>query len=145
MSQSRDTDDLTNELSDLTLPLMWSLRQDAVRAFERLGIRPFKALLLELIARGFQHPKSLSEVLDTVPPTISAMLGELETKGLIVRQTDPEDRRRVQLGLTGAGEALRHELQRAWRQAGQGRYAKLSCEELEALLRIYHKLIGEPP
>lgn len=133
--------DLICELSELTLPLMWSLRQDAVRAFESLGVRPVKALLIELIARGLQHPKDLSDVLDTVPPTISAMVAELEAKGFIGRQIDPDDRRRVQLALTPDGEALREQMRVAWIETGKERMQALSVDELTMLVTLYRKIL----
>lgn len=135
-----DTEALIDELSDLTLPYMWRLRQDAVRAFEGLGVRPFMALLLELIAQGLRHPKELAEVLDAVPPTISAMLGDLEQRGWIRRKTDPDDRRRVRLELTPAGEAMRDEMRAAWRHSSRTRFAGLSRDDLAALVRLYRKL-----
>ena len=135
-------DELCIQLSDLTLPLMWALRQDAVRAFESLGVRPVKALLVELIARGMQHPKDLSEVLDTVPPTISAMLAELEERDLVSRTIDPSDRRRVQLELTPKGQELREQLREAWLDTGETRLSRLSHEEIAALVTIYQKLLA---
>ena len=132
---------LIAELSDLTLPLMWTMRQDALRAFESLGIRPIKALLLELIERGLQHPKDLSDMLDTVPPTISAMLAELEERGFIERHIDPQDRRRVRLTLTHEGQVLRHKMREQWLEAGRQRLAKLSSAELKTLVDIYKKLL----
>jgi len=133
--------ELISELSDLTLPLMWSLRQDAIRAFEGLGIRPIKALLIELIARGMQHPKDLSEVLDTVPPSISAMITELENKGFIMRQIDPADRRRIQLALTPEGESLRVKMREAWLETGKERLRDLEASELATLLTLYRKIL----
>lgn len=129
------------ELSELTLPLMWSLRQDALRAFESLGMRPFKALLVELIARGFEHPKELAEMLDIVPPTVSTMLSELEAAGYIARALDPEDKRRTLITLTPAGEALRETLAERWREAAGRRVAALSPEELRQLVAIYRKML----
>lgn len=129
------------ELSELTLPLMWTLRQDALRAFEGLGIRPFKALLIELIARGMQHPKELAEVLDIVPPTISAMLSELESAGYIARALDPEDKRRTLLTLTDSGEALRLQLAERWQQSACKRVQVLTPEELAQLVAIYRKIV----
>jgi len=134
--------ELISELSDLTLPLMWSLRQDAIRAFEGLGIRPIKALLIELIARGMQHPKDLSEVLDTVPPSISAMITELENKGFIMRQIDPADRRRIQLALTPEGESLRVKMREAWLETGKERLRDLEASELATLLTLYRKILS---
>ena len=134
--------ELIAELSDLTLPLMWSLRQDAIRAFEGMGIRPIKALLIELIARGMQHPKDLSEVLDTVPPSISAMVAELETKGFIARQIDPTDKRRIQLALTPEGETLRVQMREAWLETGRERLKDLKASELATLLTLYRKILA---
>lgn len=133
---------LVRELSELTLPLMWLLRQEAVRAFEPLGIRPIKALLLELVARGMCYPKELSEVLDTVPPAISAMLAELEAKGWLSRAPDPDDRRRVRLELTASGRALLDEMRERWDRAGRTRLAHMSAEELRTLIALYRKLLG---
>lgn len=133
---------LIADLSDLTLPLMWSLRQDAIHAFESMGIRPIKALLIELIARGMQHPKDLSEVLDTVPPSISAMVAELESKGFIARQIDPADKRRVQLALTPEGETLRDQMREAWLKRGKERLRDLEVSELATLLTLYRKILA---
>ena len=141
MSSDDSRQALVNQLSDMTLPMMWVLRQDAMHAFEPLGIRPFKALLLELIARGFQHPKALSEILDTLPPTVSAMLAELEEKALITRQIDPSDRRRVQLALSEKGQLLRGDLREHWHAVGKERLQQLSEDDLATLLRIYTKLL----
>lgn len=132
---------LVEELSGLTLPLMWTMRQDAMRAFEPLGIRPVKALLLRLIEHDLRHPKELAELLDTVPPTISAMLAELEAQGLLERSTDPKDRRRVQLGLTEAGREVCAQLASAWHEVGTERLSRLSPDELRSLIRIYHKIL----
>lgn len=133
--------ELIAELSDLTLPLMWRMRQDAMRAFEALGVRPIKALLIELIASGMQHPKELSEVLDTVPPSISAMVAELEDKGFLARQIDPQDRRRVQLALTKEGEALRVKMRTAWLESGKERLKDFEPSELATLVTLYKKIL----
>ncbi len=137
--QARDV--LITQLSELTLPLMWSLRQDAMRTFEPLGVRPIQALLFELIAHGIQQPKMLSDMLDILPPTISSMLADLENRGLIARSIDPQDKRRVQLELTEAGYELRHLMQEGWHKTGRERLGQLSVEELESLLAIYQKLL----
>ena len=133
------THDLISELSELTLPMMWQMRQDAVRAFEPLGMRPIKGLLLGLISGGLQHPKELSDVLETLPPAVSAMLSELEQKGLVKRTLDPSDRRRVMLELTPEGEALQGQMHSRWHQVSCERMAHLSDEELKLLVKTFKK------
>ncbi len=138
-----DIDNLIEELSEFSLQFMWTLRQEAMRAFEPLGLRPVKALLLELIGRGMIHPKELAEILDTVPPAISSMLTELETQDLLARAIDPNDRRRVILQLTEKGQAMRQQLKEAWYKTGVTRLKRLSPEDLAALIRIYRKIVEE--
>lgn len=137
-----DTHSLVVRLGEMTLPLMWTLRQEAVRAFEPYGVRPLKALLLEFVDRGMHHPKDLAEVLDSVPPAISAMIAELEAQGLLRRSADPKDRRRVILEITEQGHALRKDLGRAWHQVILRRVSKLDPDEIRSLIRIYEKILG---
>lgn len=137
--------ELIEELGTYSLPLMWTLRQAAARAFDPLGFRTVRALLLELIGRGLAQPKDLSAALGLVPPAVSTMISELEARGLITRQSDPSDGRRVQLELTEAGRAARSKLNRAWQQASLERLSSLSDDELELCLRLLRKLMHEQP
>lgn len=136
-------DGLERQLSELTLPLMWSLRQAAVRAFDPLDIRPIRVLLLELIARGMTYPKDLAEVLDTVPPAVSNMLSDLEAKGYLTRHPDPDDGRRIRLSLTKQGTDLLAEVQRRWLDVTHEKLGVLSSDELRVLIATYRKLLGQ--
>lgn len=131
------------ELSTLTLPLMWSLRQEAMRVFEPLGLRPTRVLLLELVARGIDRPGTLADVLDTVPPAVTAMLNELEGKGLLARETDPDDRRRTRLSLTPAGDDFLAVARERWTSASQARLSRLPNDDLAAVLRAFRSLVAE--
>ena len=137
---SRDT--LVETLSELTLPVMWTMRQDAMRAFEPLGLRPIKALLLGLIAKGMQHPKHIADVMDTHPPAISNMVAELEEAGYIMRQIDPSDKRRIQLTLTEHGESFMLKLGEAWHKTSLERAKDLSDEELSTMITVFQKMMG---
>jgi len=137
------TQQLVEEIGEYSLHLMWILRQEAVRTFDPFGFRPVRALLLELVGRGYNHPKELAEILDQVPPAISTMIADLEDRGLLTRRTDPHDRRRVQLELTEAGAETHRRLKEAWQQTGCKRLSKLSNEELETLVHIYRKLLED--
>jgi DNA-binding MarR family transcriptional regulator len=135
------TSPTVEELNEYSLQLMWTLRQESFRAFEPLGFRPVRALLLELIGRGYVYPKQLADMLDTVPSAISAMLGELEERGLVAREIDTNDRRRVQLKLTDEGQETRKTLKNAWRDTSFSRLKQLEEDELETLLEIYRKIL----
>lgn len=137
--------DLIEELGTYSLPLMWTLRQAAARAFDPLGFRTVRALLLELIGRGLAQPKDLSAALGLVPPAVSTMISELEARGLITRQSDPSDGRRVQLELTEAGRTARARLNEAWQHASLERLSSFSEEELELCVSLLRKLMKQGP
>jgi DNA-binding MarR family transcriptional regulator len=131
------------ELSTLTLPLMWSLRQQAMRVFEPLGLRPTRVLLLELVARGIDRPGTLAEVLDTVPPAVTAMLNELVGKDMLVRESDPDDGRRTRLSVTQGGDAFLAVARARWNAASHERIAELPDEDLTVVLRAFRSLLSE--
>ncbi len=135
----------TEELAQLTLPLMWRLRNDTLRIVEPEDLRPAHSLVLELIDSGMQHPKQLAEVLDASPPAVSSLLGDLEGKGLVSRDVDPDDRRRVLLSLTDGGRAVRGSLRERWLAMMQSRLARVDVDDLRAVIRVYRTLIHASP
>lgn len=125
------------------MPLMSLMQQDFLESIKPFSLNPGAALLLEHIAKGVKHPKELAQLLETVPPVISALLGELEDKGLIQRQIDAQDKRRVQLTLSKEGKKL-HEKIRERSMAFSGeRLSKLTEKELSGLITIFRKLLEE--
>lgn len=143
-SSERRRDELLHELSALSLPLMWTLRKAAMRALEPLGLRPVKALVLGLIVEGSDSPKELSELLDTPPPMMSALLADLEERGLIERAPDPDDRRRIRLAATDQGRALAERIAGHWIEAGRERFDGLSDDDLRHLISIYRTFVETP-
>jgi DNA-binding MarR family transcriptional regulator len=140
---SESKQNLILELDALVMPLMSLMQQDFLESIKPFAIHPGGAILLEHVAKGVKHPKELAQLLETVPPVVSAILSELEDKGLIVRQIDSQDRRRVHLSLSEEGKIL-HERIRERNQGLSGeRLSKLSHEELGVLIVIFRKLLEE--
>jgi DNA-binding MarR family transcriptional regulator len=135
-------DALLHELSALTLPMMWALRQAAVRALEPLGLRPVKGLVLGMVAGGSRTPSELAELLDMTPPMMSGLIGDLEQRGLLARRPDPNDRRRVRLELTDAGEALTERIAEFWVEAGREQLRDLGDDDLRHLIAVYRHIVG---
>lgn len=129
------------ELSEYILHLMWMMRQDSMRCFEGLGLRPVKALMLGLIAKDFVTPSMLADVTDMQPSAVSTMLSEFEDKGWLKREMDSQDRRRIHLHLTEAGRALLGEMNQRWNSVAAKRLNQLSPEELAQLLYIYRRIV----
>lgn len=134
--------ELLGDLASLTLPLMWTLRQASVRALEPLGLRPTQGLTIGLIAQGVRSPKALSDLLDLAPSMVSAILGELEARGLVERRTDPDDRRRVHVALSDEGVAATERLTDLWTDVTRERLGHLSTDDLATLVRIYRSFVG---
>lgn len=136
------SDDLTKQLYHQGYQLMWTFQKDAERAFEALGLSPLKALVLRVIAHEVHYPKELAEMLATPPSAISVLLGDLQERGLLRRDTDPADRRRVRLELTEAGQRMLGRLDKAWYGVYARRLRVLDEDELEQLHHLQQKLLG---
>lgn len=136
-----DRDLLIAELGALTLPIMWMLRQRAVKAFEPLGIRPVKALTLGMIAEGIVSPKELGDVLQFAPSLMSSMIGDLEDRGWLERHADPDDRRRVRLAVTDAGRTTLRAMATAWHATSVSGAEHLDTDDLRNLVRILRMLL----
>lgn len=131
---------LVEELSRLGYALMRLLLARAKEAFAREGLSPLQAEVLRLVKEGVQLPSRLAEHLEVLPSQVSHLLASLEEQGLLERQPDPEDRRRVLLRLTSQGEAVQGRLQAAWLQAYGQHLARLSPEELHLFRDLLKKL-----
>ena len=94
-----------------------------VRVHERLlrlaGVRLDRAgatLLFKLSARGESHRVTdLAEMLGVDTPTVTRKVQQLERDGMVVRQSDPDDRRASRIGLTPAGRRTIERVRRARR------------------------------
>src|SRR5262245_43970397 len=70
-------------------------------------LSPTQAAILATVSN--HGPLTLGELADlerVASPTITKVIGLLHEKGLVQKQTDPDDRRFVRVSLTAAGEAL---------------------------------------
>lgn len=146
MSEPPDTPEaVAAALPRELLTLMWALRQRTVRALEPLGLSPVRGVLLELLARGHQHPKDLARLLGVSFPAASTLLKEFEQEQLITRLTDTDDRRRVAISLSSKGQELHQAMLGAWHQATATLWvdtsgADKSTDELAVLLEFCRTL-----
>ena len=100
-----------------------------------LSIPQFRAL-------GFlqkHEGASLSDVADHIglqPPTMSKMIDALVARGLVERNTDQEDRRRVTLALSDQGRELWQKARRATNDYLTEKLAALPDEDLLLIVRV---------
>jgi long-chain acyl-CoA synthetase len=87
---------------------------DAVRAAARLAKVAGTALaegdmtlaqyrVLVFLDAGARPATQVAQLLDVTPPTVTSLVDALESRGLVARSADPDDRRRVVCSLTPAG------------------------------------------
>lgn len=105
---------------------------------EPLGMTPPQAGILWMLARfGGLSQRDLAERLAIHPSRLVALLDEMETAGLLVREANSADRRLYSLHLTAAGKERMAELGRLARLHNEALCGALTSEEriqLETLL-----------
>ena len=95
-----------------------------------------------LAAVGTHQPATLNQVAGAVgrgAPAVSRAIDSLVRAGLVERQADPDNRRRLALRLTGAGEDMMKRPPAADHSL-EGRLARLAASELRALERGFEIL-----
>lgn len=108
--------------------------------YHRHGWNRSQDRVMRMIAqRGRMSQKELQDLLDIKSSSISEMISKLETKGLVRREKDGADKRKMVLVLTEAGsEAVSEAPGLARRES----YDALSAEEQETLRQLLIKLLG---
>lgn len=90
-----------------------------------------------LSSRGVVSQRGLQEFLAVQPGSLSELLSKMEAKGLLIRETDAEDRRRTLLRLSTEGKKEAGALSQA---EDERRFAVLTAEERETLRSLLQKL-----
>ncbi len=84
--------------------------------------------------------KELQEALGIQPGSASEILSKLEARGLVGRQRDEQDKRKVVLRITEAGRAGAQAC--SDEKKGRNLYEGLSSEEQESLKELLTKLLN---
>lgn len=112
---------------------------------ERAGTDPRAYFLLRTIQDGAQYPKVLSECLGIPPNLLSRFLSDLSAHGLIARQMDEQDSRRVRLSLTPAGTRALGQAEEVIHDCIGARLSRLDVPQLAALLDALRTLTSPDP
>ena len=91
--------ELANKLRPTVTRLARRLRQQ-----DHTGLGPTMTAALSSINKqgGLTHGE-LAAIEQVSPPTITAIVGKMETLGLVTRETDPADRRVTRIRITASG------------------------------------------
>ena len=99
-----------------------------------------QAVVLQRLAEGGSvSQKELQEQLLIQPASMTELIGKLACRGLLTRERDPQDLRRMVLTITDAGRAQARHLSE--HQSGSVSYASLLDQELEQITGLLEKII----
>ena len=132
-----DHTELTNEIMNAMQKLMQGRAQKKMDVFLK-----GEDYVLQYLAcsNNFSLPGEISEAMGVSTARIAATLNSLEGKGLISRQIDSSDRRRILVEITEDGKALaRQKKQDVFKKTEQMLIA-LGEADSKHLLRIMNKL-----
>ncbi|MCW5652915.1 MarR family transcriptional regulator [Hydrogenophaga sp.] len=105
------------------------------------GLRTVEYTLLALIeANPRVSPAHLTKALGLSAPYITNGLDKLAGRGLIVRETNENDRRGFHLSVTEKGEALARQLTTQLLESERARFKTLTSAEYLMLAELLHKL-----
>ena len=131
-------------VTDALVELIAHLQSELSRRIRRERLTPSLFWLLWSLSRiEPATPGRVAQELGVSLPSVTHALNELESRGLIVRGHDPEDRRKVPLRMTPEGEVKFSALYGLLRQRVRRLLPSLSREESEVLLELMTRL-GAP-
>jgi DNA-binding MarR family transcriptional regulator len=100
-------------------------------------------ILLMLKQNLAATPFELSKMLGIDTGLMTRMLDKLETKGMLVRSRDDEDRRVVNLALTRSGKAVAEQIPELAPDVLNGRLKDFTKAELNELRRLLRKFVDD--
>ncbi|MDO5546074.1 MAG: MarR family transcriptional regulator [Eubacteriales bacterium] len=99
-------------------------------------------ILKILYYQGPMSQKLLQEKLDIQPGSMSEIAAKLERKGLLSREKDTSDKRKILLSLTEAGRQDVEAFQARVRNSHFPDFSPLTIEEQQQLSRLLEKLLS---
>ena len=117
-------------------------RQRWTATLARTGVSPNQFLVLMALAEtGPVCQQFLAGVIGIDPRNIVPILDSLEARGLVSRETDPADRRRRLIELTGVGRRIVAELSALGAQTERELLASVPQADQESLRRILRSVL----
>jgi DNA-binding MarR family transcriptional regulator len=112
---------------------------------ERLAAERIPVLQWRVMAALWDTPKSAGEVAEIIlqkQPTVSKLLERMQRQGLLDRETDAGDRRRVVVSLTPRGRAVAGPLIEAAREHERAVLGPFGATNASTLVTVLQRLIA---
>lgn len=137
MTEENLAEELYNLLADLLNRKMNRTVLDSIRG--EYGVLRYLSYVQNNVTAGL-----LTEQLHVVPGRMTDILNSLENKGLISRNRDEEDRRRVKVCITENGEIQAQKMRTHISQEYQGMFQILGKKDTEELIRLLKIVLAYP-
>src|SRR4051812_7308140 len=113
----------------------------AVARLEQAGFEPYHYSVLAIVDEGARQTQgTIADALALDPSRLVALLDTLEERELVVRQRDPQDRRRYMVSITEAGRRRLGELRAIVRELEDEFFGPLDAESRATLHDLLERL-----
>lgn len=136
----------TPELGYLLHAAFKALRSSWTQELAPFDLTPHQWRCMRLLMHTDEavRAKDLADRLRIAPRSVTEVVDQLESKGLVSRQPDPTDRRAVNIQLTGQGHELSETVHALRRERSDEFFARLNDEERTRLAELLGKVSDIP-
>ncbi|MGU3436072.1 MarR family winged helix-turn-helix transcriptional regulator [Actinomycetes bacterium M1A6_2h] len=138
------TDDPTHDIAMAVDTLVWKLRRFGE---QQVGLTPLPQSEFDVLRSVFDRPgatvSDVAKSLSRQPSNVSTAVRHLVERGLLVRHTDPDDRRSGQLHPTDQARVDRRAIDTAWDAAVGRVLATMTDDEVRVVaeaIPLLHRL-----
>jgi DNA-binding MarR family transcriptional regulator len=133
--------DTGDEVVDAVLHAANRIRTAADSALRAAGLSLSGYKMLRALGEGELSMRQLSDVLHVVPRTVTDLAEGLTGRGLVERQSHPEDRRVTLLRLTPAGREQLSQARQIAHRTNRATVSDLNPTERETLRRLLRRIL----
>ncbi|MFF4696347.1 MarR family winged helix-turn-helix transcriptional regulator [Streptomyces chattanoogensis] len=136
---SHPSDELTREIVGLFAAINRRYSQEAEAAASNHDLTPLQAKAL-LAAEGPVPTRRIADRLHAEPSNVTVIIDRLESRGLVERSLDPDDRRVKRVGATTAGRTAAADLRARMPFAAEP-LARLTTQQRETLRELLQLIL----
>jgi DNA-binding MarR family transcriptional regulator len=133
-----DRDRAWQRLVGLVMDSRWDWRR---KMSEAAGLPFSRVRALDRLRRGPLTLRALAAVVGTDPPATTVIVNDLESRGLVVRETHPDDKRAKVVSLTAEGRRVVRSA-RSVTERAPAAFDALTDRDVTELIRIVERVGG---
>jgi DNA-binding MarR family transcriptional regulator len=131
----------TNQLEALISNVSWLAKRHLAHEISAFSLTAPQYSVLRCLQQKI-NPQTMSQLTrecSAVMPTMTGIIKRLETRGLVTRERDKNDRRLLFISITPLGEQLIGEITRQRREQANKFFETLSNDERKFMIDLLHR------